>query len=239
MKGIDMRKHIILYFFVLLVLGSTTRAGAIYETLDSFMVGVRYQTKITSGALLPDSLLLKFCARAILHTSTVVGGVESEFKFMTVVDTPFYVIPDTVIEILSVMLISGTKTKPLLPYESRLTESIFKLTEFSQLTAGEGAAPRVYNVWADKLQLIPIPVSIDTIYLKCYVEHPALTAGADAIVLQPAFTEAALSYASYLVLIHLDMPEQALIYKKDFNEIAALLIPKYRFRNIDLGLSDR
>lgn len=218
----------LLFCVVLLVAFNSVRADPVYNTLDSFMLGVRYQVKINSTVTLPDSILLKYSTRAILHTSTVVGGIEAQFKIDLVAAQAFYLLPDTIVEILSVTLISGVRTKNLYPYEPALIRS----EEFIELTSGDDTKPQVYNVWADTIQLIPIPIATDSIYLKCYVEHPALTAGANSIVLKADYIEAALFYTCYLVLAHLNMQEEALVYKNDFNEVASILISKYRLRNL-------
>jgi len=225
-------KKLLFYIVLLLVLSSSVKADPVYGTLAEFMVGVRYQTKITSTVALPDSILIEYSARAILHTSTVVGGIEATFKINLVDEEPFYLLPDTIVEVLSVTLISGVRTKSLFPYEPASTGNMADSIEFIELTTGDDTKPRAYNIWNDSIQLIPIPTGTDSIYLKCYVEHPVLTAGANSIVLRADYIEAALFYASYLVLVHLGMQEEALVYKNDFNEISALLISKYRFRNI-------
>lgn len=176
--------------------------------------------------MLPDSVLIGFAKRAILWTSTDIGGVEATFLIVTDTLQRFYAFPDTVTEILFATLVNENVTYSIKAFSPAYYEDIFEQTALQK--DGEDQIPQAYNLWADTIQFLPTPIRVDSVYFKCYVEHSAVTAVGDDILLRPAYIEAALEYCCYLVYKRWEEFDKAAIHRQDYEALGTKLTNRYR-----------
>lgn len=215
-----------------LLCGGTAFAGIVIDTVGGLNEQVRQEVSIEDLSMLPESTLTLFSKRAILWTSVDVGGVELQHHFTLVAGQAFYAIPDSITEVLHASYLSGNITKSIKAWYPQFAEDAFDVTGISTDATDEDQIPVVYNYWADTIQLIPAPQQGDSVYLKCFVEHPDAAVG-DSICLKPAYTEAAIDYACYLALRSVKMYEDAAIFKAAYDEKKAALRERYT-RKFDL-----
>lgn len=215
----------------LLMLWSSVSAA----TLSSFKSDLRYQTQLRSTTILTDTALTTFCNRAIVFTSTDIGGLEYQWRVPVVSGTKFYRIPDSVIQIFGASLVSNGITKSIKAYPPEFAEEDFKLSTLGAVQPGmnSDATPRAYQYWADTIQLIPIPIKADSLYLKGFVRHPQIMADTATIQLKPQYQEAAMAYACYLVWRSLEQYDKAEAWFASYKEIGQRL-EKAQARKVDM-----
>lgn len=198
--------------------------GNVFDSLRTFRQGVREVVNITSTTALPDSVLVTIVQRALIFTSVDAGGYEKIFRFPTVDATAFYALEDSITEVLHVTVMSEDNriTTSIQSFDPEFFEDIKILTK---LEDGDAAVPRGYTVFADTIQLIPAPVRVDSVFLKCFYEHPAFT---DSLIhLKPAFAEAALMYACSKVYEHRKMFNEATFYMNLYEALRNKLRIRY------------
>ena len=217
-----------LLLIVILFLPSLAYGDAVFATFKIFKEGIKQQLRIHSTAMVPDSELTDWANLALVWTSVDIGGVESRVRIQTVIGQPFYELPDTLVEILSQTNISLEVTKSLRAIPPQFSEEMGIGVELVTGESNKHATPIGFSYWNDTLQVFPIPIKVDTLYFYCYVEHPALSADGDAIVLRPAFTQAAIWYACESIFSSLAMTDEATIYEKKYDKAKIALRERYR-----------
>jgi hypothetical protein len=203
-------------------------ADATITTRLMFKENIRQQVHIYLTSNVPDSEMNDFANRALLWTSVDVGGVESRVRLLTVAGKANYVFPDTVVEVLAQIQFSGDVAKQLKATYPQFREDLLRPTELTELSTDPNAVATDFIYWDDTLILAAVPVKVDTIYFLCYVEHPSLSSDTMAIRMRPAFTEAAVSWACYLILSSLEEFQDAAIYKGKYDYQKAVLRERYR-----------
>ena len=197
---------------------STVWGGAIIENRDDFQDYVRQITGLESTALMPDTTLNAIIQEAVLWTSVECGGVEAQYRILTVAGQAWYDVPDSVTEILYATLLSKDRetysVKAYYPQWFGDTESPSSLgDEASDET--EDDFPFGYNYWADTLQLFPIPNRVDTLVLKCYIEHPIFQgtdSTNDTLQFKPPYTSAAIDLAASEALYAVEMFDKSALW---------------------------
>lgn len=214
-----------------LLLSGAASAATVVNLLADMNREVRQSISVENTALLPDTTLNDFCARAALWTSTDIGGVELQYSFYDTVDVKFYLLPDSVTEVLFTSVITSYGgTYSIKAWYPQFLEEI----ELSVAGGQDDAPPGIhyYNYWADSLQLLPIPArSNDLIIIKCFVEHQALdTAGTGNDTLrftQSGYTEAAIDYACMLACRSLSRWDEAALWEASYEKKKASLKATY------------
>lgn len=226
-------KKLIIFFILIPTL---VFSGETYPNMDDFMVGVRDELGVYSSTLLSDTVLVKTCSSALVWTSVDAGGVEAQFKFDTVDEQIFYVVADSIVEIVAATLVRDNATYDLKAFHPQYFEQKFNQEEIVEEDTESGPS-QGYHLWADTLQLFPTPRTIDSIYLKCFVEHKAIldTTGFAAVTidLRPAFTLVALAWACYLTLDQLDEFEKANVYLARYDMMKKSARERY-FKHLDI-----
>ncbi len=224
------------FLFIVLIMVSVVFGGTVVSNMTQFKAKVRQRTGITSTSLLPDTTLTQLIQSAVLWTSTEVGGVESQHRFVTVAEQAMYAIPDTITSVLYTSVLSEDGgTHSIKAFMPELVEDVGGAVKIDP--TNDEVSPSFYNIWADSIQIIPIPQRVDTVILKCYVEHPLFdtlgsSVGNDTLQFRAPYTEAAISYACYLTLTSLDMDTKAAIWLADYEKKKASLTGVYR-RKVD------
>lgn len=218
-------KHIFV-IFLLLVFIVPAQASTDIDTLGDFMQEVRWILDYKSNDLLPDSALIGLAKRAITWTSIDFGGVEATFLIVTDTLQRFYAFPDTVTEILFATLVNENVTHSIKAFIPAYYEDIFNQTILQPGT--EDQIPQAYNLWADTIQFIPTPIKVDSVYFKCYIEHSAVTAKADDILLRPGFIEAAIQYCCYLVYQRWKIYDAAAVHLQAYEALGVKLTNRYK-----------
>lgn len=215
---------LILIFLMLPVLGY---AGASMDTLLAFKENVRQSKRLESVVALPDSALTDFANRALLRTSVDWGGVESRIRIITVARQDFYVLPDTLVEILASSSISNNITHQLKQVMGQYFEDLGITTNFPSSTTDPESVPLGFSYFDDTLQLFPIPAKVDTLWFYAFVEHEVLSADADSIRTRPAFTDVAVYKCCQFVLESFDMTEDAAYYEALYDKYGARTRQRY------------
>jgi len=127
-----------------------------------------------------------------------------------------YAIPDTTVEILQSCVISDNQTLDIRSAYTQYFNDQFEDDAFDD-DADPVKIPVMYSTWDDSIQLYPIPINTDSIYFKCFVEHPAVSAVGDSIHLKVDYKEAAFSYAMYLTYRRFQEYEVAQFYLADYD----------------------
>lgn len=183
---------VILIFLPFMVLAQN------WATTDDMGDAVRVQTSISSSTILTQAVLYEFVSRAVSHTSTDIGGFEMQFQIQTVAGQAFYAIPDSIIRVMYATIISNDRTKSFRAFPPQFSEEILSGLEFLDSSDAD-AVPIMYNFWADTMQVIPTAVRIDSIYLKCFINHGTIIGSTSVINLDGPYSEAAFWYACALV----------------------------------------
>lgn len=218
-----MKRLLLILLFV-----SSAYAGRTIDSVGPMMDQVRQITMLESTTLLPDSTLRGCCLRALKWTSTDIGGVERQYRFLTVAGQAFYAIPDSTTEVVFVtMRTQEGLTKSLKAWYPQFFEDL-GVIEGDPFSPTENDIPLAYNYWSDSLQLLPAPVREDTVIIKIYVEHKTMvnSAAADTMrigFMSDAYAQAALYYACF----------EALVSVKNFNE-ANVFMGYYDKKKADL-----
>lgn len=222
---------------VILALPLEVGASTLYPTLNAFAGAVRNQIQLYSNSVLPDTVVRQLSRSSIISVSTDIGGVERRVKITTVNGTAFYTLPDSIVSIVSATLISGTLTQSIKAWYPQFFEDYFNMKQLggATLTGNDpDATPKAYYYWADTLQLLPIPVKTDSVYLNCYIRHSPMVTAADSLMrLKSGFEEAAIYLACHKVLLALKMYEEAAHYWGYYEKKAAQLANKYK-RDMDV-----
>lgn len=176
---------------VLFLCAASVFADKSFTELGTLKAGVRQQLKVWDVNTLPDSTLTAICARALVDVSVTCGGVEMQFRVVTDSGDAFYPMPDSVTEILFATLVSRERTMSIKAIPPQFTEDVSPDYPIRLEGQDEYQVPRFYNYWADTLQLISVPSKIDTLYFKCFVEHPLLSADSQDVRLRSTFGEVA------------------------------------------------
>ncbi len=222
---------------MVMLLCSSLFAGEVLTTNGAFKSLVRQFIGVESTELLPDSTLKTMAALAIVNTSVEAGGVESQFRLITVAEQKFYEIPDTVVAIPFTSVISS---------EGGTFYIRAGYPQYSDASAPDGRIgvadddpnvddnqiPGEYHYWADTLQIIPAPIRAgDTLIIKCFVEHKADTANAGTIdFTHPDFTTAALFLTCSYALMSVGEFERATFFEALYTKKKTELIQKYQRR---------
>lgn len=229
-------------FFIVAVMAVPSWAASPIATQAAFANAVRNEVNISSTDLLPDTTLNEICERAVVWVSVDIGGVEAQYRIVTVSKQAFYVVADSITAILHATMLSndgGTRTiKAWYPqFYQEITGVpgsegyVAPPIALSSINPVEDEVPLAYHYWADTLQMMPIPTDAgDTIIIKCFVEHPILdtTAATDDVVFtHSAYTEAAIDYTCYKILRMFGRLEEAAFYRADYDRQRQVLIQKY------------
>lgn len=219
---------IILIIFVCLSMVGPVFASTDIDTLGDFLQEVRWELnyKYRSNDALPDSALIGFSKRALLWTSTDIGGYEGTVLIVTDTLQRFYAMPDSVTEIMFATVVNEDATYSIKSFVPAYFEDIYII----KVLEGEGddQTPKGFNYWSDTIQLLPTPIDIDSIYFKCYFEHPLVDSKDDSIQLRPAFIEAAIAYTCYLAYRRLQDFDKAAFYLGAYDALRVKLIEKYK-----------
>jgi hypothetical protein len=191
-------KRLLGYILVVLLL----YAGAAYpaspvSTLATMKAAVRQMIQLEDTNFMPDSTLTLDCNLALLQVSTEIGGVEEQFRILTVAHQAHYAIADSIVTILYAqtlgrdeMMLSIRQVPP------QFLEDMTQLTTLGADGENDFATPPALNYWADTLQMMPQPINNDdTVLIKCFVEHPYLSADSMALRLNSGYHDAALKLA--------------------------------------------
>lgn len=222
-----------LLLVVILFLPSLAYGDAVFATFKVFKEGIKQQLRIHSTNMVPDSELTDWANLALVWTSVDIGGVESRVKIKTIIGNAFYILPDTLVEILFASILADSITMPLKAIYPQFSQELGIVPDLARGTTEKYAVPVGFSYWGDSLQLFPIPQKIDTLWFYCYVEHPALSADGDAIRLKPAFTQAAIWYACESIFSSLGMSGEAIVYEKKYDKAKIALRERYR-RKFDI-----
>lgn len=218
-------KKIVFLILILLGFSLQVRAGTNIDSLYDFKRSVRMELNIADNSMIPDSFLIDICQRALLWTSTDCGGIEYTFTVTTVADQAFYAIPDSVVEILYATIVSNKYTKSIKSWPPSFSEEAFGSSLGEE--EGEDQTPAAYNWWADSIQLIPVPIQVDTVYLKSFIEHSVVSADGDDVQLKSPYIEAAVAYACHLAYRRLQEYENAAGYLAMYGGIKNEVRAKY------------
>ena len=221
------------YLMILLLMSGVLVASSPISTIADMKSAVRMETGITNTTIVPDTTLGELCNRALLWTSVTAGGYEKNVQVIIVAESAFYSIQDSLVEIISGTIVSNTKTYPIKAWPPQYTSEV-SIDISYPLTPGAAAAtkqpPKVYQLWGNRLQLIPVPVVGDTLYLKANYEHPNLSADTNTILLKDVFREAAITWACHLVFKHVKDYESSALYETKYdaekNELKQVYMPK-------------
>ena len=214
--------------FTILMLCGSLFAGGNITTRDGATVHIRKMTGVQSTSMCADTTIHTILAESVLWTSIDVGGVEAQFRIVTVADQAWYDVPDTVTEVVAATLLTEDgKTKPLKAVQPPFTDELDWPEKFGTLDVGDQGddAPLGYHYWSDTLQLIPIPTRVDTVILKCWVEHHNDSSA--AYVLQAGFMQAAIDHACAELLASLGRWEESDKFMARYEAKKALLREKY------------
>ncbi|MCK5612803.1 hypothetical protein KAR91_63610, partial [Candidatus Pacearchaeota archaeon] len=202
-----MKKYLFILLFPMIV-----SADPAITTFDQFKTAVRRTVDNESAVLIPDTSLTQDANAALVWTSIDVGGIQAQYRIVTVANQAFYAIPDTISEILTVSFISSDGgTHSVRSWPPEIYEDIIP-TGSPTLLSGEDekAIPIAFNYWADTLQLMPRPVhDDDSVILKCHVEY---TVDSSTLQLKAGYIEAAKFYCAYLTSIDLRLFEEATFF---------------------------
>jgi hypothetical protein len=203
-----MKTLTLLVCFVLMV--TCAYAGAPVSTLGKMADEVRILTGLESTSLLPDSSLNQFCAEALVWTSTDIGGVEFQFRFVTVAEQAYYAIPDTITEVLYASFRTQEGgTRSIKAWYPQFFEDL-QIGDLNNLNPSENDLPYAYHYWSDTVQLLPAPARADdTVTIAGYVEHRLVTDDSMTINMTPAFTEAAVYYAASKALFSVKQSDRS------------------------------
>ncbi len=219
------------YLMVLLLMFGIVGAGSPIGTIGDMKSAIRMESGITNTTIVPDTTLGDICNRSLLWTSVMAGGYEKNVRVIIVPESAFYTMQDSLVEIISGTIVSNTKTYPIKAWPPQYTAEV-NISTSLPLTPGGGTGqpPKIYQLWAGRLQLIPVPVAADTLYLKANYEHPNLSADTNTILLTDAFREAAVTWGCVLVFSHVKDYESAAIYETKFekqkNDLKQTYMPK-------------
>lgn len=224
-----MKKFIGIILFVLVSMPNISNAGAVYTTLDDLESGVRNKIAFPSKSL-PDSVVTQACKDGLLAVSVEIGGIEAIYMIVTDTNVAFYTIPDSIVEVTKITLINTKRTNSVRAMDPEQYEySAEKMpTELGVAYGSDDKdVPFTYDIWSDTIQLTPIPNRIDTIYLKCYIEHQNIDS-TDTLLLRPAYTEAALWYAASICEDYLRDYETSLYFYAKYEKKMSKLLARYR-----------
>lgn len=180
---------------LLILCGGATYAASPVSTLATMKAAVRQMSQMEDVVLHPDSTLGLLCNLALLQTSIEAGGVEEQFRILTVTKQSHYLMPDTVVSIEYAEFLSDDDGEILSirQWPPQFVQDGLKLTTLGPADEENDAVPAGLNYWADTLQMMPSPIrDDDTLLIKCFVEHPYLSADSMALRLNPAYHDAAL-----------------------------------------------
>lgn len=212
---------------ILLLLTSLAWADKPFIELGTMKPSVRKKVRIWDTQQLPDSTLTTFCQEGLITASVECRGIESRFRIITDTGQTFYAIPDTVVEIVFASNVSNGVTKSIRSIWPQYFEELYTVTTLaSEAGANSDAVPQAYKYWADSVQLIPVPIKVDTIYFDCYVEHPLLDNDSQNVRLRGNYNDAALYLTCQKVYESLEMWDAAgrmeAMYEKKKKELLAI-----------------
>ena len=218
---------------VLLFLAGLVDAAPVITTLGQFNTRVRERVRVQSTVMITDSTVRYASREAILWTSVTVGGVESNYRFVTVANDPYYPLPDTVVRVLySSIQGAGGSSFPLKAWAPQYYD-IFDLDKLTD--ASEIQVPLAFIHWDDTLQLLPVPKRADTVLLRCFVEHQSISNDTNTIRLRSGYTEAALEWACSIVFGEIQLWDEAAKCRERFSQMKADLEAVYS-RRFDLPI---
>lgn len=222
-------KRVLLAILFLVLIASPVGATSDVDTVSNLMQEVRWIVHCSNDDMLPDSVLIGFAQRALVWTSADIGGIEAIFLIETVAGTEFYAFPDTVTEILYGTFIDSNRTHSIKSF----TPSFYEDAYDRQTTLDTGTGdqqPRAYNLWADSIQLMPSPIKVDSLWFKCFVEHPACSLATAPIILRSPYVEAAIEYTCMLVYKRWQEFDKAAYFQASYNAMKVNLVERYRKR---------
>ncbi|MFA5382354.1 MAG: hypothetical protein WC356_04250 [Candidatus Micrarchaeia archaeon] len=219
-----MLKRLIFAVGLAVLLVGPVWAGTDINTAGQFMARLRLKTNIYDTVLAPDSVLLRLTQEACLTVSTEVGGYQKTFRVNTVAGQAFYALQDSLVEVISAVVLSGGNTKSIKAFYPQFWEDAGNTIE---LGGESGETPGGYIVWNDSVQLLPAPIQVDSIYFKCFYEHPLIDSSADSVYLKAAYTLLAVIYGQHLVYEFAKDYEQSDKLLTKYEEKAKKLVAKY------------
>ena len=224
----DFKKSTIIAWLMVGVMATPIFAGSDKILLSAYARSVRMELNIATNNLLPDSVMIDMGSRGLVKTAAEAGGIGSAFWVTLVAGQMLYDIPDTVVELVQASIISNNHTVDIRSFVSQYFNEEFKVGTFDESSMESDDRPAAYSLWNDSLQIFPFPVNGDSIYFKCYVEHPVLTALTDTVYLKSDYQEAAKSYTMYLAYRRLQEYEVAGIYLADYKAQVKDLVTKHQ-----------
>ena len=206
---------------IMVVLGgcSVARAGSPVSTLESMKAMVRILAQLESASMITDTSLGHLCGLALTQVSTEIGGVEAQYRFVMAKDSMYYILPDTVVRVISGQLhLTDGSVTDLRQFPPQYYNAVFDLSKLGGTS--EDDVPLAFVYWADTIQLMPAPqrTDADTIVLRCYVEHPYLTNDSMSLRLPGGCVNAALQLAVHLALRSVRAFEEAATWKADYDQ---------------------
>jgi len=222
-----MRRYLIVFMLLPMMLAADPPITSIGE----FKTGIRRIVGIEDVGLLPDTSLTSDVLTSLVHTSIDVGGIQAQYRIITVANQAFYAIPDTICEVLTVSFIASDggvyAVAPLPPELYEQTKGPPLLTDESQYSL-----PLVFNWWSDTIQLMPQPAKADdSVILKCHVEYSIAvitTADSSTLQLKAGYVEAATFYCAYLTSINLKMFDEANVFLGYYETLRRKLRARYQ-----------
>lgn len=232
------------FFRLLLVLfilyfSTVSNAGVIHGTYGDIKTAVRNQIKLASTNALATASLEQFISESVMWVSVDIGGVERMIKIKTVAGQAFYAVSDSVVSIIYASVIDSatqTITKDIRAWHPEFVEYTFNLDQLEGTDKDQ--TPKAYNLWGDTIQFIPVPVKVDTVYLKCTIEHALVDTDADSLQFSAPYVEAVVVYTCYKSMMYLGMYEDAAVYKQVYEGIKQNLLGRFTPR-INMGVNEK
>jgi hypothetical protein len=220
-----LKRVIVAVGLAVLLIGTVWAAGDI-NTAAKFRARLRLKANVYDTVLAPDSVLIRLTQEACLTVSTEVGGYEKQFRVITAAGQAFYALQDSVVEVVSAVVVSNGLTKSIKAFYPQFWEDAGNADNLGT-ESGSEASPGGYIIWDDSVEMLPVPVQVDTIYFKCFYEHPLIDDSTDSVKLKSDYTLLAVDYAQYLLYLVLKDYEQAVSWNGIYENKAKKLIAKY------------
>lgn len=195
-----------------------------FTTIQTMRSAVRNAKQDDATTPVSEADLTLFCHQSLINVSTDIGGIEMKFRVVTVANTRFYAIPDSICRILNASVINGKYTQELKQIPPQYLEDV-EIPVLLEATATDNV-PQAFHYWDDTLQLMPVPTRVDTVVLNCYVEHPADS----TIQLEGGYCDAALYDAVARWYEATGMYSSATYWKGEYAKKKAALIEAYTRR---------
>lgn len=216
----------IVVILLIMLLAAATWADGILSDVGDLQWATRTTSGLYSTTSLPDSVNRDISYRALRFTSENIGGVWMRHQVISANGQRFYAIPDTIVNVVFGMLPIGNKVKFLPVFDPRM-----QLVQEELAGEGEYAKPNYVLYWNDTIQIIPTPISVDTLSLWCFVKHPVCdTCTNDTLDIEfsSGYIEAAVEYAAHLAHLSLKNHNAAMFHLELYKQKAAAAAAAYR-----------